>query len=475
MNLGDLNSDLPKPWLNIKCNDLQSVTLEADTVVIQDLEVQDLSTNVLTLVNQASVPNPAVGAMALFTSDPGGVLSSTDPLGTTVQYATVPPVGAYVVGSSPSVVGNLPSYSNLTGDGVSDSGIASSNVFLADGSVSMTGNLDVDSHEVLNVLAIRTPNTGVIFGSLASAGGNSTTAIGNDANGSASLGGTCVGRLSTCSANNCCAYGISSTASAVGATSIGRNSQAIASNSISLGASSNSSGADSIAIGSTAIASAQNSISLGNAANNVDVGTCLIGHNTISNIRPNNDNVCDLGTSSNQFKNLNYAGWLNGGVRPAYVSMYSTYDDTTVNNTVIETNISNTGMSVGSLTVAANQPLGSSLVFNLCMNVSSVAGDTLDIRWYTNAGLLFTNNLVIPALAVNLPVLIQTYVTIRNGALHVCSNSTISGLVSTIIDSSIVYDRTIANAWTVTAQWGANVNQLTCGSVNLNSGFSVMA
>lgn len=157
--------------------------------------------------------------------------------------------------------------------------------------------------------------------------------------------------------------------------------------------------------------------------------------------------------------------------RAVNTGIYSMYTDTTVNNTVTETDISTNASSLGSLTLQASQPLGMTLDINLCGTASSAAGDNLTLRYYTNAGLLFSHVLTIPALSVNLPFTVKSEVTIRNGTLHVCSASDVNGTLAMLIDSTIVYNRTITNVWSVTAQWGANVNQLTVGQVRASSQF----
>src|SRR5436190_20661068 len=120
-----------KNWTDLAVSSLDATTLVADTFVVSDITADDISTNLLTLNNQLSVPNAPINSTSFFSSGSGN-LSQTDEFGTTVTYSTIPPAGSYVVGTAPSVVGNLPSFNNITADGISDSGIASSNVFLAD-------------------------------------------------------------------------------------------------------------------------------------------------------------------------------------------------------------------------------------------------------------------------------------------------------------------------------------------------------
>ena len=57
-----------------------------------------------------------------------------------------------------------------------------------------------------------------------------------------------------------------------------------------------------------------NCIAIGTAAVNNTASSCLIGDTSIVNIRPNNNNVCSLGTTSNRIKDLNIAGSIAGTV-----------------------------------------------------------------------------------------------------------------------------------------------------------------
>lgn len=470
-----------KNWTDFVVNSVDTKTLVAETVTIDDLVVDDLTTNLLTLNNQMAVPNAPVNATSFWSSGNGN-LSQTDEFGATVQYTTLPPAGSYVVGSSPSVVGNLPSYDSLTGNSVSDSGIASSNIFLADGSVSATGNFDLDSNEIKNVAAVRTvngvnigssalSNLGIAIGDNSIAGNGASTAVGNSASASG-FGSSAFGYSSVCSTNNSMALGLSSNNSGVGGLAIGRNATNSAIDGISIGTGSNCSSQNSICIGNGAIVSAGSSISIGLNANNSVANSCLIGNSSITNIRPNNNGNCDLGVNStNRFNNAYLNGCFIGtSNRPVDVGLFSQYTDINVNNTVNEISITS-GSAVGSL-IFGPTPLGAMFDFSLSFVVSSVAGDSLDIRWYTNAGLLFTNSLIIPALSTDLPVTIFTKVIVRNGNINVTSTSEISGVVATIVGSSIVYDRTVNNTWNVTAQWGANVNQMTVGMFNVKGSYS---
>ena len=84
---------------------------------------------------------------------------------------------------------------------------------------------------------------------------------------------------------------------------------------------------------------------------------------------------------------------------------------------------------------------------------------------------MFTHNFVVPALSVDLPTVIDTKVTIRNAVIQVSSVANQNAAMDMLVSSSIVYDRTIAETWSVTAQWGAAASTLTMGQLIASSYF----
>jgi hypothetical protein len=167
MDLKEFTSPLPKPWLNINCN---SVTAETSSV-------GSVTTNELSLKNEASVPNPPVGYTTFFSN--GTNYFSTNPVGATAQFAMsgdlsgyLPLTGGTMAGdinmgvhavlnasavsgptntrsadnivsnSGAAAVGNLASFSSASGKVVQDSGVAVSSVLT-----------EVDYDEIDNQLA----------------------------------------------------------------------------------------------------------------------------------------------------------------------------------------------------------------------------------------------------------------------------------------------------------------------------------
>lgn len=153
---------------------------------------------------------------------------------------------------------------------------------------------------------------------------------------------------------------------------------------------------------------------------------------------------------------------------PVRVACYSTDADVVVNNTTTETVIS--GGGIGSPTFQAGQPLGMRQLFDLNMVATSAAGDTLTIRYKLNGTTKLTHTLAIPAATT--PINIDTRVTLRSGnMMQINSFQLISALSLIITDATQTYTNTQLNAWTVTAQWGANVNQLTVNEFSLCADF----
>lgn len=308
----------------------------------------------------------------------------------------------------------------------------------------------------------------VAIGPSATASGQQSVSIGNSSS-SSGLQSTAIGRLANANSNGGSAFGFNSSAGVFGtalgrgANASGQNSACIGPdavssglNSFSLGNSAVASNTSSLALGSTSVASALRSISIGEAANNSTANSCLIGDSAIVNIRPNNNDTCDLGVSStNEFRDCLLSRKCLVGGDQVQSSKYSTYDDVSLSNQAVEADISSTVSSVGSLTFAPLE-LGAVLDFQFNFLVSSVAGDTVTFRYYTNAGLLFNHAIVYPALTVNEPGNIHSLISVRNGTIQLNSFQTVSGVVTMITSSAIVFDRTISNTFSITCECPAS-------------------
>jgi hypothetical protein len=82
MNLNDLTSNdkNSKPWLKIQAN-----SMSVKTADIENMIVNEINTDLITLNNSMSVPNAPINKTSFFSSGIGN-LSQTDELGATIQY-----------------------------------------------------------------------------------------------------------------------------------------------------------------------------------------------------------------------------------------------------------------------------------------------------------------------------------------------------------------------------------------------------
>jgi len=157
--------------------------------------------------------------------------------------------------------------------------------------VTSTSNIAIGSNTMTNLsnggsnIAIG----GGAAGSLSSGTQNIHIGI-NTTIGGATTSSISIGNLSTANISTAISMGESATASATGAISLGYNTFTSGTGAISIGPSTRSTAGGAITIGSNITNSTANSVSLGSSL--------------ISNIRPANNSICDLGTSSAKFKNM---------------------------------------------------------------------------------------------------------------------------------------------------------------------------
>ena len=141
---------------------------------------------------------------------------------------------------------------------------------------------------------------------------------------------------------------------------------------------------------------------------------------------------------------------------PVAVSKFSMYGAVAVNNTTTETTVSN-GSAVGNLNFQASQPEGMSMRLYLYFRTTSSAGDTLTFRFKCNGTTLATIPYAVNSGNSNTPDTLNGSLTVQAGNVLVFIGQYSTG--STMYaDPS--YNPAIYNAFSITAQWGANVNQL---------------
>ena len=257
-------------------------------------------------------------------------------------------------------------------------------------------------------------NGGACLGNSAMCGSASSVALGNIAQ-ATGLGGMAIGMQSTCSANNSLAIGINANNSAVGGMAFGRNCLNSGGNGISIGTSANCSITSGICIGESSTASVAGAIALGTFAQNAITNSLLVAAS--ANIR-STATTCDLGTTANPFQTLflnnrvDSAASLNLGTtnatvvnigslntstillgkgyikstRPIMSGLFSMITDTSVSNTVTETNI--IGAGVGTLASPPNSiAAGNAFRIHTSGSVTIAAGtQVLTIRLYAGPG-----------------------------------------------------------------------------------------
>jgi len=119
--------------------------------------------------------------------------------------------------------------------------------------------------------------------------------------------------MSTFSVGNSVAAGNTSLCNAGRGVAVGDHSTA-AGNAVSVGYFSSASASNATAIGNGATASASSAIAIGSGASNSTANSCCVGNSSIANLRPNNNNKCDLGVeTTNTFKDIYANGSLIGG------------------------------------------------------------------------------------------------------------------------------------------------------------------
>jgi hypothetical protein len=153
---------------------------------------------------------------------------------------------------------------------------------------------------------------------------------------------------------------------------------------------------------------------------------------------------------------------------PVNVGVYSTYGPTTVNNTAVETNISTNVSSVGTLSFQAAQPLGMIINGGISYTSTSNAGDTITFRIYCNGVELISQEVTIGALAVSEPDWISFTGVVNPGAISMHMSQYSTG-EQTILTPA--YNNIIQNTFSVTAQWGANLSQLSVNQLYITADF----
>jgi hypothetical protein len=384
-------------------------TLQSNTQYItSSLGQTEITSNVLTNDVLADNYKSQDGSVFIDMSVPGDISVNS----TTFDFNGNPVVSS---SSSPSIDNDVVLYDSTNGNVIKDSGIQSSNLFLADGSISMTGPIDMNNNNINNVKEILTFGSNVILGQSITYSGAENVLIGP----SITIGAF---------ANDCCIVGKGSSITGDACNIFGRDN-ACADNSITAGYSNTATNNESIIIGNSNTTTGNNSYVIGHGATNSTTDSLLIGKASILNIRANNTGLCDLGTTTNQFKDLYQSGSLIGPT----------------NSRTVDNIVSNAGASVSgnvatfsgvSGKIINDSSISSSDVFlrtgtvsmtgNLNINASSVITDSND-RILIGNGAGGTGNQII-AIGKNAVVSVTDSIAIGDGAIS--SGGVAIGLLS---------------------------------------------
>lgn len=155
---------------------------------------------------------------------------------------------------------------------------------------------------------------------------------------------------------------------------------------------------------------------------------------------------------------------------PADVSIYSGYTPIAINNDATETSITPASGNLGSMVLAAGQPVGMVLEFVIYFVVSSVLGDTLTVRIKTQDGTLYTNALTVGALASNLSLRVKGHMTIQAATSQI-SSLTRTASLNYITSSNATYDPAVQNTLDITAQWGGSASSCSMTQIYISGHF----
>src|ERR1700742_69629 len=401
MDLPLLSAGTPTtvPWKKGVFSDVKTDTLEADTVNITTLIVDNFEAKSLTLDQVSSVPNPPINKVTLF-GDTSGILNVTNNVGDTVPY------------------------------------------FPADVSLPDEGNFDMNSNELVNVLRIVPPSDDCLFGNGAT-GTNQATAIGDGANGGFNQG-VAVGQGSSTNALGV-AVGVTAINTGNNDVAVGNSAQTHNQFDVAIGTAAVTHGG--IAIGASAAASGGFAIAIGDTCVNATPHSCLIGDSGILNVRANNL-ACDLGSISQPFKTC----WLRDA-QPAVGCIFSMFGAVTLTNLTAETSLT-TGNANGNPSFSANQNLGSVIRFKVGYSLTVASTATLTLRFKVDGTTVVsqvTGGAPAAAVASNCVADFVVQSTTLFSNMTISANSAASSITS----ASTAYNPAISNTFDLTGQWSA--------------------
>lgn len=143
----------------------------------------------------------------------------------------------------------------------------------------------------------------------------------------------------------------------------------------------------------TDIIAGSNSIAIGNSAAASVSNECVIGNSSLTVLRSGGVSVCDLGTTTNKFKNLNLSGSINS-LTPTGGKTVMTSAATAYHTSIVETNLLSGGSFTGDLIFAIGLLPISNWRLTMSGNVSALNNDTLTLKFKFN-GNIFLNKTII--------------------------------------------------------------------------------
>lgn len=213
-----------------------------------------------------------------------------------------------------------------------------------------------------------TPVTGI--GRNVTIGQGSMQNIGGDSHSNTCLGYQAMFKSDGC--NNCIA---------IGTKAFGGGSGTLVNKSCCLGAETRCAYINSIALGYNVWATKTNQ--------------CMIGDVSLTEIVPTASAVCDLGTTTNPFNNLQINSINN--ITPNGGLWLAIGAGSAITNSIVETNLIGSMASIGSLSVSANTFTVSSYNLNVSGSFASKNGDTITVRFYAGpAASTLLDTMVVP-------------------------------------------------------------------------------
>jgi hypothetical protein len=147
---------------------------------------------------------------------------------------------------------------------------------------------------------------------------------------------------------------------------------------------------------------------------------------------------------------------------PVSVCTYVSTADTTANNTTSQTQIVPSATFLGNYLMQPAFPIGMVLLVDLTLVVTSSAGDTLTIGYYTGGGgnPNLTHVLTIPAASSSLIVNIRTQIIVRASDCRIISFPSLATCPPVVTTGT--WPRTTQGLLAIYATWGAALSSCTC-------------